>query len=256
MKMHPLFEKILNFDLNYGRTLVLDWCAAYFRDHAPDAVRVLDIGCGPCTDLQNIRKIAACPVTLMGIEVSGENIQGCRQAGITIFPVDIERQEIPVGDRSLDIVILNQVLEHTKEVFFIFSEISRVLKPGGLVILGVPNLATLHNRLLLLLGRQPTNIEVLGPHVRGFTIPALKKFIETGGYFRVITVRGTHFYGIPLPLSTFLARIFPGGSASIYLLAVRAGKEGRFIDILKATPFQTNFYAGPGQGGIPDPSRE
>ncbi|MDD1661951.1 MAG: methionine biosynthesis protein MetW [Methanomicrobiales archaeon] len=254
MKIPDLSQKLLNFDLNYGRSHVQDWCRAYFRDHAPAEVRVLDIGCSWCTDLKNIRNIATCPVTLLGIEVNERYVPGCTQAGVTVFPINIERDDFPVGDRDLDIIILNQVLEHTKEIFFIFSEISRVLKPGGIVILGVPNLAALHNRLLLILGRQPTNIEVLGPHVRGFTISSLKKFIETGGYFQVTAVRGTHFYGLPVPLSTWLARLFPGGSASIYLLAARTEKEGRFIEVLKATPFETNFYPGHREGGPSDPS--
>ena len=53
-------------------------------------------------------------------------------------------------------MIANQILEHTKEVFWIWHEIARVLAPQGQLILGVPNLASAHNRLLLLLGRQPT----------------------------------------------------------------------------------------------------
>jgi methionine biosynthesis protein MetW len=254
MMKGPLAGKFLNIELNYGRSHILEWCATYFRDHGPGPVQVLDVGCGFCMDLQNIRGIAPCPVTLLGIEVDEQKIRHCRQAGITVFPIDIEREEIPVGDRSLDIVILNQVLEHTKEVFFIFSEMSRVLKPGGLLILGVPNLAAWHNRLLLLLGRQPTSIEVLGPHIRGFTLPSLRRFVETGGFFRVLAARGTHYYGVPLPLSAWLGRLFPGASATIFLLAARTGREGSFIEILGTSPFETNFHTGRRDGDSRGPS--
>lgn len=63
--------------------------------------------------------------------------------------LNIERDPLPFADESVDIFMANQVLEHCKEIFWIFSEVSRCLKPGGCFIIGVPNLAALHNRLLL-----------------------------------------------------------------------------------------------------------
>ena len=41
-------------------------------------------------------------------------------------------------------------------------EFSRVLKVGGQIIVGLPNLAALHRRILLLLGKQPTCIRANG----------------------------------------------------------------------------------------------
>jgi len=45
--------------------------------------------------------------------------------------VNIENESIPVSEGYFDIVIVNQIVEHMKEIFWIFGEISRVLKKGG-----------------------------------------------------------------------------------------------------------------------------
>jgi ubiquinone/menaquinone biosynthesis C-methylase UbiE len=65
--------------------------------------------------------------------------------------IDIEHSRLPFDDESIDLIIANQTLEHTKEIFWIMHEITRVLKVGGHFILGMPNVASLHNRGLLLL---------------------------------------------------------------------------------------------------------
>jgi len=244
MKIRQLINNRLDFDLNYGRIHILDWCNSYFHNYPTDTIQILDIGCGSGNDLKNLARTTSHQIKLFGIEIRDQNIEDCKELGITIFPIDIERTEIPLDNLMLDIVIINQVLEHTKEIFFIFSEISRVLKPGGHVIVGVPNLASLHNRLLLLFGQQPTNIEVLGPHVRGFTIGSLKEFIESDGFFKVIDIKGSNFYGLPLPLSKYLSNLFPGSSASLFFLAERTEKRGQFIEVLKTRHFETNYFEG------------
>jgi len=79
------------------------------------------------------------------------NVKHAQQQGIVVHSLDIERDRFPYADASVDLIVANQIIEHTKEIFFIFSEISRVLKTGGLAIIGVPNLGSLHNRIALLL---------------------------------------------------------------------------------------------------------
>jgi predicted SAM-dependent methyltransferase len=70
--------------------------------------------------------------------------------------LNIERDSLPFEPNSIDLIIANQVLEHTKEVFWIFDQVFRALKVGGHFLVGVPNVASLHNRLLLLAGVHPT----------------------------------------------------------------------------------------------------
>jgi len=60
-------------------------------------------------------------------------------AGIKPMSVNIEAEPLPLENESVELVIANQVLEHTKEIYWINHEIFRTLKVGGHLYLGVPN---------------------------------------------------------------------------------------------------------------------
>lgn len=232
--------------LSYGREIIARWCAAYIRGLNREPVNVLDIGCGRYgTDLRNVRDAAGGrQVRLFGVEQHIPNVEEVRGHGISAFALDVERERLPAEDAFFDIVIANQIVEHVKEIFWVFSEISRVLKPGGLLVVGVPNLASLHNRLLLLAGEQPSTIETLGPHVRGFTAPALRRFVEADGYFKIIQVKGSNFYPFPPPLSTVLSRLFPTLSVGLFVAARRQEKRGTFIQVLDTRYYETAYFKG------------
>ena len=74
-------------------------------------------------DLTGLSEISK-NVDLYGIEIDDEKITLCQQKNITIFKINCEKERIPVNDNFFDIIIINQVFEHTKEIFFICSEIS------------------------------------------------------------------------------------------------------------------------------------
>ncbi|WP_219884784.1 methyltransferase domain-containing protein [Merismopedia glauca] len=59
--------------------------------------------------------------------------------GIEVISRNIENQVFPFADETIDFVIANQVIEHTKEIYWINHEIFRTLKVGGYLWLGVPN---------------------------------------------------------------------------------------------------------------------
>lgn len=154
---------MIDKSLNYGRHLIRQFLA----DSAPYD-HVLDLGAGHGSDLNIAQKV--CPTsTLSAVEIFAPYAQDLRGKGFDVYPLNIERDVLPFEDKSLDVVIANQVLEHTKEIFWIFHEVTRVLKIGGRFIIGVPNLASLHNRLLLVSGHQPSPIKNASAHIRGFT---------------------------------------------------------------------------------------
>ena len=156
----------------------------------------------------------------------------------------VETDRFPFEGGFFDVIVSNQILEHTKELFWIFSEVSRILKSQGYILTGVPNLASLHNRVALLLGLQPTAIEVLGPHVRGFTAASFIQFVETDGFFVNEAVKGSNFYPFRPGLSRILSRLFPLMSVGIFFKTKRTSKPGLFIEVLKARFFETAYFAG------------
>ena len=230
--------------LNYGREKITDSIVRYACRSKKQTFSVLDIGAGSGDDLLNCRKaLNSCgrDCRLYAIECYEPNVKILKEKGITVRSVDIEADSFGYADRQFDMIIMNQCLEHTKEVFHIFGEISRTLRTNGICIVGVPNLASLHNRLLLLAGKQPSSIRMYGPHVRGICRDDFIEFAEKGGYFRCVDFFGSNFYPFPASVSERLCRLFPDQSVSIFFVLKRTNKKGSFSDILDDVFFETPY---------------
>lgn len=162
-----------------------------------------------------------------GIEVLDEYLKRL-VPGVKALRLDIEKDAFPYPDQSFDLVVCNQVLEHLKNIFLPLSEMDRVLKPGGRLAIGIPNLAGLHNRLLLALGFQPLCNAITGPHVRCFTHKGFLEFLRSNGDFTVEAVAGSSLYPLPWPLVDIGAKFSPGLCAyTFYLLRKnRTGSGG------------------------------
>jgi SAM-dependent methyltransferase len=224
--------------LNYGRHHI----ARFLTQTAP-FTNVVDLGAGSGVDLAQAAK--ACPTAeRFAIESWPPNIEKLK-AHHQVFPLDLEKEPLPFADESIDVVLSNQVLEHVKEIFWIFHQISRVLRVGGHLIIGVPNLASWHNRLLLLCGKQPTIIQNHSAHVRGYTrhdILRLLEMIFPGGY-RLRGFGGANFYPFPPLLAKPMARLMPNGAWSIFLLLEKKRSyQEEFLAHPVIEGLETNFY--------------
>lgn len=223
--------------LNYGEKSI----TSFLKESSYRSV--LDIGCGKGRDLLLSKKYAnSDKVRLFGVDLQEDknNIEG-----VEIFKLNIEKEKLPFLDETFDIVIANQVLEHVKEIFWVSNEICRVLKRNGRFIIGVPNLAALHNRILLLFGKHPTCIKTSSAHVRGFTIDDLLIFYEKIGGLKNIAIKGENIYPFPPFISTPLSSLFPNIAVSIFLLFEKTEKyQNNFIEYLKQNQLETPFFNG------------
>jgi len=249
MSLFTFLKKIKdknNQHLDYGREIVAKAASNYVNIRNLTQIKILDLGAGSGADLLTIKsRLKHLNVCLFAIENYAPNVEILNSTGeICVNSIDIEQSIYPFENEYFDIIIMNQVLEHTKEVFWIFSEISRVIKKRGLIIVGVPNLASFHNRIALLFGIQPTCIKVLSAHVRGFTVNSLKEFVETDGYFKLRDFWGAHFYLAPKLIAGILSKIFKSFSVLIFMVIERTDKDGVFIDALKARFFETPYFNG------------
>jgi SAM-dependent methyltransferase len=227
--------------LNYGREHI-----EYFCRKAAPYHTVLDIGAGPGDDLLTAQKVNP-QAELYAVELNPESVRRLRAGGVKVFPINIERQRIPLADRSIDLVIMNQVLEHVKDIYWVLHEISRVLTVGGSLVLGVPNLASLHNRILLTMGLQPTCIKTNSAHVRGFTRGDVLQFFEEvfpGGY-TLRGFRGANFYPFPPHLARPLAAAFPTLAWGMFLhFEKHKPYQAEFIEAPVIQELETNYFLG------------
>lgn len=127
-------------------------------------------------------------------------------------------------DESIDFICANQVIEHLYEIDLFVKEIHRVLKQGGYAIVSTNNLASLHNIVSLLFGRQPfpshvSNEVIVGLllkslcgkhksqgsiHLRIFTYAGLKELFKYHK-FKVEKIVGVGYYPFPIRLSRLLS---------------------------------------------------
>lgn len=60
--------------------------------------------------------------------------------------IDLQKP-FPIHAASVDIAILGETIEHLPNQFFFFSEVAKILKPGGTLLLTTPNSSSLRSRL-------------------------------------------------------------------------------------------------------------
>ena len=236
-------DRWIDRSLNYGREAI----ETYLRMRGAAQV-VLDLGAGYGKDLEAARRLFP-RAELVAVECDDSKCRHLAARGFVVRQVDLERAALPFSSESVDIIIANQILEHVKELFWVFHNVSRVLKTGGLLIVSSPNLASLHNRLLLLAGRQPTVLNLASAHVRGFTLPGLLHFLRAcfpGGY-KLVARTGANFYPFPPGIAKVLARLMPG-LAWGFVAAFEKTRSYRdeFIKFVRGEEMETNFYVGDG----------
>ncbi len=96
---------------------------------AAGAQRVLDVGCGSSRIIGSGR--------LVGLDIVLGKLRYARRYENPLVHGSIF--ELPFKDASFDCVICSEVIEHVPADETVFSELERVLEPGGRLILGTPD---------------------------------------------------------------------------------------------------------------------
>ena len=179
-------------------------------------------------------------IELHGVDFRSEKEYGKVMKGIVHHQCLLESEKLSFENEEFDIVILNQVLEHTKDIFWIINEALRVLKVGGKLIVGVPNLASFHNRVQLLIGQQSSSIKILGSHVRGFTHKQTKQCLEFHHICKVVAFKGSGFYLVPKFMIKIMMNIFPTFAVSLFFLCEKKSNNS-YLSELKKYGFETAY---------------
>jgi SAM-dependent methyltransferase len=205
-----------------------------------------DIGCGAGNDLSIVKRYYP-DAELFGIDFDSGNSERLKSLSIKPVAADIEKDSLPFGNETLDLIIANQVLEHTKEIFWINHEIFRCLKVNGIFFMGVPNILSLHNRVLMAFGHHPTGNKIISAHVRVFSKKDVALFYEAiGNHFCEITrFYGAQFYPFPKPIARLLSALFPSLAFSSFYIIKKTAKYGNeFVKWPKYAELETNFFTG------------
>jgi arsenite methyltransferase len=101
-----------------------------------EGATVLDLGCGAGTDLLIAAQMAGPRGRAIGIDMTASMLDRAKRSAEEMGLANVELHEgliesLPLGEGSVDVVISNGVIDLVPDKEAIFSEIDRVLKPGG-----------------------------------------------------------------------------------------------------------------------------
>lgn len=117
---------------------------------APDSV-IFDLGCNDCQILSFFPE-SACRI---GVDISCESLfyrsPNALDSGVQHLWI-ANAARLPVSGGSADVVLCCDIIEHMLEPEAILREAHRILKPGGILFVSVPNLTHFANRLSVLFG--------------------------------------------------------------------------------------------------------
>jgi SAM-dependent methyltransferase len=130
---------VTRFDLNRG----LERRCKQIETRKSSPGQVLDIGCATGNFLRAMKDRGW---SVTGVEPNHDAANYARQAhAIDVHTGTIESADLP--DNAFDVVTMWDVFEHVLDPRATLEEISRVIKPGGLLAIGTPNPKSLEARL-------------------------------------------------------------------------------------------------------------
>lgn len=193
----------------------------------PDAHRpgIADLGAGT-GDMSG--QLTAAGFQVFPCDVEGTALRAARHAspGLSVVRMDAT-EPFPFRSSSLDGVFIGELIEHLFDPGKLLRECHRVLRPGGVLVLTTPNLATLQDRLRFLSGRAPRQVnpyhEYLRLHIRPFTYSALAASLRREGLVPVaLRSNFIHWYSRTRKYHSRIgARCLPKLGASLIVAAVR-----------------------------------
>jgi len=199
---------------------------------------ILDLGCdnGEWT-IKLSRKMGT--KKIYGIEIVEERINDAKNKGINVKKADLN-SKFPFENESFDVIHANQVIEHISNLDIFISEIYRVLKKGGYIIISTENGSSWHNIFAGIMGWQIFSLTNISSRKMGignplaihrgeklnlsswthktiFNFLGLKELLEAYG-FVVYEIKGSGYY----PLPAFFGKI---DARHAHFLTIKAYKK-------------------------------
>lgn len=181
LKLWPLRNSIASADYdNRAFTSVIPiqryWQRARHRittSWARGADRTLDIGCGSSVIIQSLNNA-------VGMDINTGKLRFLRRYGIPLLRGSAFA--LPFKDSSFDCVISSQVIEHIPYGESLFSEMRRVLTPGGTLIIGTPDYSTRGWRIIEPLYGNLIPGGYRDEHITHYTRESLSRILASHGF--------------------------------------------------------------------------
>ncbi|SEH15894.1 Methyltransferase domain-containing protein [Natronorubrum sediminis] len=127
--------------------------------HRGEINTILELGVGYGGLSGALADILNCS-SVHGIDVDKERLKVAEKRGVETYNLDLESDPYPFKDGEVDLVLSFGVFEHLRYFDHPLEESYRILSQDGHMLHSVPNLASWVNRVALLFGKQPRDVEI------------------------------------------------------------------------------------------------
>ena len=175
--------------------------SGYLLARAQAGERVLDGGCG---DGRFAVELARAGLEVVGVDVAREPLRrAARRAPQLDLRLVSPEQPLPLEDSSFDVVWAGEVIEHVVDTSAWLSELRRVLRSGGRLLLSTPAHGRARLLRLALSGRAfDEHFDPRADHLRFYSARTLARLLRDFGFYDVdVRARG----GRPLAHTVLLA---------------------------------------------------
>lgn len=184
------------------------------RKHGCNQGKILDAGCGE-------------GVLVEKYATQGWDITGVDKNYSSAYVQEGSITALPFADGSLDTVLALDVLEHLyyNDQNTAINEIGRVLKPGGLAVISIPNLAHFTGRLKLMFRGRLLRTATIGHHPGDRPLPEYEQLFTDRG-FEILEHEG----------------IFPTVPPLWRMVMRNPSKSAGLLRFLRKLPFPINWH--------------
>jgi len=172
------------------RKILTDFVADICRRVTDRRPRILDVGCGTGANLLMLSQFGDAE----GVDISEDALAFCRERGLANVKLGAA-EKLPYDDGTFDLVTALDVVEHLDDDLSGLSEMRRVLRPGGRVLLFVPT-------FMFLWGVQ----DDVSNHRRRYRLPELRRVLEQAGFEVERTTYANITFFLPILLVRKLMR--------------------------------------------------
>ncbi|MBN1405022.1 MAG: class I SAM-dependent methyltransferase [Candidatus Omnitrophica bacterium] len=139
-----------------------------------DKVSILDFGCGNGLYLKFAKQLGY--KNIYAVDINSQAVENARSIGAKSFCGNLKDWNLP--DEGIDLIVMDNVIEHFENTKETLSECSRILKNKGIIFISTPNIDSFIIKMLGTAHRHFGGAE----HLTYFTIPTLCAICATAGF--------------------------------------------------------------------------